>query len=79
MRPEFFPIYSRKCDCTWISQHNLIQRVPLTRLEEYRSTELIKDPILPEDVADTLAFLISDQSKHYTGAIFDLNNGGYRR
>ncbi len=58
---------------------DLIKHVPVSRMEEYRSTELLKDPILPEDVADTLIFLISDQSKHYTGAIFDLNNGCYRR
>lgn len=57
----------------------LIKQVPAARMEEYRSTELLKEPILPDDIADTLIFLISDQSKHYTGAIFDLNNGCYRR
>jgi len=58
---------------------NLIQNVPPSRIEEYRTAELLKDPICPEDVANTLAFLFSDQSKHYTGAVFDINNGVYRR
>jgi len=34
---------------------------------------------MPEDVADTVIFLLSDRSKHYTGATFDINNGGYLR
>ncbi len=58
---------------------DLIKQVPPDRMEAYRSTELLKNPILAEDVADTLIFLISDQSKHYTGAVFDLNNGCYLR
>lgn len=58
---------------------DLIKQVPPARMEEYRLIELLKEPILPDDVADTLIFLISDKSRHYTGAIFDLNNGCYRR
>jgi 3-oxoacyl-[acyl-carrier protein] reductase len=58
---------------------DLIRKVPASRIQEYRSAELIKEPILPEDVANTVAFLLSPQSGHYTGAIFDINNGQYRR
>jgi 3-oxoacyl-[acyl-carrier protein] reductase len=41
--------------------------------------QLIKQPVLPEDVAYTVAFLLSEKSKHYTGATFDINNGCYIR
>jgi 3-oxoacyl-[acyl-carrier protein] reductase len=58
---------------------DLIRRVPQSRVDDYRKNELLKDPILPEDVANTVAFLLGDQSRHYTGAVLDLNNGVYRR
>ncbi|MGM1036013.1 MAG: SDR family NAD(P)-dependent oxidoreductase [Bacillota bacterium] len=53
--------------------------IPDWRKEEYLSHQLINTPILPEDVADTVVFLLSDKAKHYTGATFDINNGGYLR
>ncbi|GIN39359.1 SDR family NAD(P)-dependent oxidoreductase [Heyndrickxia oleronia] len=53
--------------------------IPDWRKEEYLSHELIHTPVMPEDVADTVVFLLSDKSKHYTGATFDINNGGYLR
>ncbi len=33
----------------------------------------------PEDVANTVAFLLSNESRNYTGSVFDLNNGCYMR
>ncbi len=53
----------------------LQKSVPKERLDQFRKGELIKSPILPEDVADTVWFLLSEQSKHYTGAVLDINNG----
>lgn len=53
--------------------------IPEDRLKHYREQELIKDPVLPEDVARTVVFLLSDAGRHYTGAVFDLNNGCYLR
>lgn len=53
----------------------LIKSVNKERLETFRQGELIKTPVMPEDIADTVWFLLSDQSKHYTGAVLDLNNG----
>ncbi|MCP1490522.1 3-oxoacyl-[acyl-carrier protein] reductase [Peribacillus frigoritolerans] len=53
--------------------------IPDWRKEEYLSHQLINTPVLPEDVADTVVFLLSDKAKHYTGATFDINNGGYLR
>ena len=46
---------------------------------DYLSGDLIQQPILPGDVASTVAFLLSDQGRHYTGAVFDLKNGSYFR
>ncbi|MEB8805552.1 SDR family NAD(P)-dependent oxidoreductase [Bacillus cereus] len=53
--------------------------IPDWRKEEYLNHELINTPVMPKDVADTVVFLLSDKSKHYTGATFDINNGGYLR
>ncbi|MFU2018878.1 SDR family NAD(P)-dependent oxidoreductase [Peribacillus butanolivorans] len=53
--------------------------IPDWRKEEYLKHGLINTPVMPEDVADTVVFLLSDKSKHYTGATFDINNGGYLR
>ncbi|MGJ3198098.1 SDR family NAD(P)-dependent oxidoreductase [Peribacillus frigoritolerans] len=53
--------------------------IPDWRKEEYLSHQLINTPVLPEDVADTVVFLLSERAKHYTGATFDINNGGYLR
>jgi 3-oxoacyl-[acyl-carrier protein] reductase len=53
--------------------------IPDWRKEEYISNQLINTPVLPEDVADTVVFLLSDRAKHYTGSTFDINNGGYLR
>lgn len=57
----------------------LIAKVPQWRLEEYREHEWIKSPVQPEDVANTVEFLLSEKSRNYTGAIFDINNGCYFR
>ncbi|MEK4029608.1 MULTISPECIES: SDR family oxidoreductase [Bacillaceae] len=53
--------------------------IPDWRKKEYVTHQLINTPVMPEDVADTVIFLLSDKSKHYTGATFDINNGGYLR
>lgn len=58
---------------------NMIRNIPEWRLQEFREKELIKTPILPEDVANTVAFLLSDESRNYTGSVFDMNNGCYLR
>lgn len=57
----------------------MMDTIPNWRKEEYLSHQLINTPVLPEDVADTVVFLLSDKAKHYTGATFDINNGGYLR
>lgn len=58
---------------------SMMETIPEWRKKEYLSHQLIDTPVLPEDVADTVVFLLSDKSKHYTGATFDINNGGYLR
>ncbi|QNK49968.1 SDR family oxidoreductase [Brevibacterium sp. PAMC23299] len=57
----------------------MMDTIPDWRKEEYLSNQLINTPVLPEDVADTVVFLLSDRAKHYTGSTFDINNGGYLR
>lgn len=58
---------------------SMMDSIPEWRKKEYLSHQLIDTPVLPEDVANTVVFLLSDKSKHYTGATFDINNGGYLR
>lgn len=47
--------------------------------KEYLHSELVDTPVTAKDVVETVVFLLSDKSKHYTGATFDINNGGYLR
>jgi 3-oxoacyl-[acyl-carrier protein] reductase len=57
----------------------MTKNIPKQRLQSYKEHELIKDPIKPEDVANTAVFLLSDIAKNYTGVVFDINNGCYLR
>lgn len=57
----------------------MMAAIPEWRKLEYFTHELIDLPVLPEDVADSAIFLLSDKAKHYTGATFDINNGVYLR
>ncbi|SDF80085.1 3-oxoacyl-[acyl-carrier protein] reductase [Fontibacillus panacisegetis] len=62
-----------------IVETSMMDNIPKWRIEEYTNHQLIKQPLLPEDVAHTVIFLLSEKSKHYTGATFDINNGCYLR
>ncbi len=53
----------------------LLKSVSKERMEVFRRHELLKVAVMPEDIADSVWFLLSDQSKHYTGAVLDINNG----
>lgn len=57
----------------------MMDTIPEWRKQEYLAQGLIDSPVLPDDVADTVIFLLSKKSRHYTGATFDINNGGYLR
>ncbi|AVK84888.1 3-ketoacyl-ACP reductase [Lysinibacillus sp. B2A1] len=60
-------------------QTSMMDIIPEWRKEKYLQQQLIHTPVTPDDVAETVIFLISNKSKHYTGATFDINNGGYLR
>lgn len=57
----------------------MMEVIPDWRKKEYFNNQLIHDPVTSKDVAETVLFLLSDKSRHYTGASFDINNGGYLR
>ncbi|MFK4470743.1 3-oxoacyl-[acyl-carrier protein] reductase [Paenibacillus sp. RC73] len=57
----------------------MMDHIPEWRKEEYTSHQLIPEPLNAEDVAYTVLFLLSERSRHYTGATFDINNGCYLR
>lgn len=50
-------------------------RLPSEVVTWYRNAELLKSPLVAQDVANSVAFLVSDNARNYTGAVFDLNNG----
>lgn len=58
---------------------SMMNTVPDWRKAEYREYELIKKPVLPIDIANTVIFLLSEKARNYTGATFDINNGCYLR
>lgn len=58
---------------------SMMKSVPEWRQKEYREKDLIDSPIEADDVASSVVFLLSDQSKHITGSVIDLNNGAYLR
>lgn len=62
-----------------VVETRMAARVPAWRMKLYREAELIKQPVRPEDVAETVVFLLSDRASHYTGAVLDINNGTYMR
>ncbi|MGW9527356.1 SDR family NAD(P)-dependent oxidoreductase [Paenibacillus terrae] len=57
----------------------MMDHIPEWRKEEYTNHQLISEPLKAEDVAYTVLFLLSERSRHYTGATFDINNGCYLR
>lgn len=58
---------------------SMMDLIPKWRKEQYTNHQLIPEPLEPEDVAHTVVFLLSQISRHYTGATLDINNGGYLR
>lgn len=49
------------------------------RIKIHEDRELIEGCIQPEDIANAVLFLLSDDSKHCTGMTLDVNNGYYLR
>jgi 3-oxoacyl-[acyl-carrier protein] reductase len=58
-----------------IVETDLFANIPEETIRRYRSAELVKKPLQPKDVANTVSFLMSDAGRNYTGSVFDLNNG----
>ncbi|MEK3902220.1 SDR family NAD(P)-dependent oxidoreductase [Paenibacillus sp. FSL R7-0179] len=57
----------------------MMGHIPAWRQQEYREHQLNPEPLLAEDVADTVIFMLSSRARAYTGATFDINNGCYLR
>lgn len=57
----------------------MMAHIPAWRQQEYLEHQLCPEPLLAEDIASTVAFLLSGKSRAYTGATFDINNGCYLR
>jgi 3-oxoacyl-[acyl-carrier protein] reductase len=58
-----------------IVETGMFVTLPADVVAWYRNSELVKKPLVAEDVASTISFLLSDNARNYTGAVFDLNNG----
>ena len=57
----------------------MMAHIPGWRQKEYLEHQLTQGPLLAEDIADTVVFLLSGRARAYTGATFDINNGCYLR
>jgi 3-oxoacyl-[acyl-carrier protein] reductase len=62
-----------------VVETEMMKHIPPSRLTAYRERELLDEPISACAVADSVLFLISSKARHYTGAVLDINNGGYLR
>jgi len=58
---------------------HMLGAIPEWRREEFKAHQLTKEFLKPEDVAKSVCFLLSDDSRGYTGATLDINNGCYLR
>jgi len=58
-----------------IVETDLFANIPEEAIQRYRNAELVKKPLRPEDVANTVSFLLSEAGRNYSGTVFDLNNG----
>ena len=58
-----------------IVETGMLATLPDDVVAGYRNSELVKKPLIANDVANTISFLLSDSARNYTGAVFDLNNG----
>jgi 3-oxoacyl-[acyl-carrier protein] reductase len=57
----------------------MMSHIPDWRQTEYLEHQLTKEPLLAEEIAESVVFLLSRKSRAYTGATFDINNGCYLR
>jgi 3-oxoacyl-[acyl-carrier protein] reductase len=65
------------CVAPGLVSTRMLADVPPERIDAYRARERITEPIDADAVAETVSFLLSPEARHYTGAVFDLNNGCY--
>jgi 3-oxoacyl-[acyl-carrier protein] reductase len=72
---SFAPLIRVNAVAPGIVDTDMMKVVSKERIEQFRRGELLRTPIHAEDIADTVWFLLSDQSKCYTGAVLDINNG----
>ena len=72
---KFSPYIRVNAVAPGIVETDLFANIPEEAIQRYRSNELVKKPLRPEDVANTVSFLIGDAGRNYSGAVFDLNNG----
>ncbi len=57
----------------------MLKLIPDWRFKEFAESERLKDRITPEAVASAVWFLLSQESRHSTGSVLDITNGGYFR
>lgn len=58
---------------------DILKKIPADRYRSLRSHEILEEHILPEDVAESVYFLLSDKARNITGMTLDINNGQYIR
>ena len=64
------------CVAPGVTNSDMAKNMKPERLAQHKEMTLLKRIAEPEDIANTIYFLSSDESKHITGACIDVN-GGY--
>jgi 3-oxoacyl-[acyl-carrier protein] reductase len=76
---SFSPYIRANAVAPGLVETDMAERIPPHILKLYRNAELVHDPIQPDDIANTVFFLLGEQAKNYSGATLDINNGFLRR
>lgn len=76
---DFSPYVRVNTVAPGVTNTNLKKCITEERLKVHEERNLIKEDILPDDIANAVLFLLSDGSSHCTGMTLDVNNGYYLR
>jgi 3-oxoacyl-[acyl-carrier protein] reductase len=76
---NFAPLIRVNAVAPGLVETKMLENITSDRLKEFRTRELIPEPITPDQIAESVYFLLSDNACHITGTTLDVNNGNYLR
>lgn len=76
---NFAPFIRVNAVAPGLVETGILDNIPRERYRQLRGKELLSVPTYPDDVAETVSFLLSDKARNMTGMTIDINNGQYLR